>query len=65
MSFWSWFKTDGDKVFSFLSLSSLALQGVAGISAHDAQIALIVGVLATAAHQSFFPSNPSPQEISK
>jgi hypothetical protein len=58
VNFWEWFKADGDKLFSFVSLASLALQGVSSISPHVTAAALIAGVLATAAHQSFFPNPP-------
>lgn len=57
-SFIDWFKTDGDKIFTFVSLASLALPSIAGISPQALQAALISGVLATAAHQSFFPNVP-------
>jgi len=57
MTFWTWFKTDGDKVFTFFSLASLALQGVTDLPAAVMRGALIAGILATAAHQSFFPTN--------
>ena len=60
--FWTWFKTDGDHLFTFVSLASLALQGTPGIDPQMAHAALIAGVLATAAHNSFFPS---PQETPK
>lgn len=56
MSFWQWFKTDGDKVFTFVSLVSLALTGEPSIDPHVAKLAVIAGLVATAAHQSFFPT---------
>lgn len=60
MTFWQWFKSDGDRVFSFVTLASLALQGTPGIDPQVVHIAMISGILATAAHQSFFPTEPAP-----
>jgi hypothetical protein len=54
----NWFTQNGDKVFTFISLTSLALGGIAGLSPAVVQAALIAGVVATAAHQSFFPNPP-------
>lgn len=58
MSFIDWFKTDGDKLCNFVSVAALALTGVKGMPPEVAGYALIAGVLATAAHQSFFPNTP-------
>ena len=59
MIFWNWFKVNGDKVFTFLSLASLGLQGLTDLSPVVLKGALVAGVLATAAHQSFFPNQPN------
>jgi ABC-type Mn2+/Zn2+ transport system ATPase subunit len=56
MKFWNWFEANGDKVFNFVTLASVMLAKVDGLSAGTSQAILIAGVLATAAHQSFFPS---------
>ena len=56
MTFWDWFKSNGDKVFTFVSLASLALSAVTDLPHSVLQGAMIAGILATAAHQSFFPS---------
>lgn len=58
MTFLDWFKSDGDKLFNFISLAAAVLPGVAGIDPKITGAALLVGVLATAAHQSFFPNAP-------
>lgn len=58
----NWFKASGDKLFTFITLASIALKGVDGLPAWASQGILIVGVLATAAHQSFFPNAPQGQE---
>ncbi len=58
MTFWQWFQRDGDKVFTFIALSSIALKGVDGLAAWMSQAAMVAGLLATAAHQSFFPNQP-------
>lgn len=54
----NWFKAYGDKLFTFITLASAALQGVDGLSMAVTQGLLIVGILATAAHQSFFGNSP-------
>lgn len=64
MSFWQWFKTDGDKLFTFIALASAALQGQTDLPTWVMKASLIGGILATAAHQSFFP-NPSPATPAK
>jgi hypothetical protein len=58
MTFIDWFKTDGDKLCTFITLSTGALGGVAGLSPAAVQACVIAGVLAIAAHQSFFPNGP-------
>lgn len=58
MNFWLWFKTDGDKVCTFAALFALALHGQAGVPAQVLQWATVIGLMATAAHQSFFPNTP-------
>lgn len=69
MGFWAWFKTDGDKLCNFVSTAALALEGLGALTGQPAghavdlqpivvQIALVAGVLATSAHQSFFPNSP-------
>ena len=60
---WKWFQGNGDKVFTFLTLASVALKGVDDLPAWADQLILVGGILATAAHQSFFPS--VPKETSK
>lgn len=54
MKFWNWFTQNGDKVFNFVTLASVMLAKIDGLSATTSQAILIAGVLATAAHQSFF-----------
>lgn len=54
MKFWNWFQANGDKAFNFVTLASVMLAKVDGLSAGASQAILIAGVLATAAHQSFF-----------
>jgi len=58
MTFWEWFKSDGDKIFTFVSLASIAVQGQTGLGPQIEHGALIAGVLATAAHQAFFTNVP-------
>jgi hypothetical protein len=71
MNFWTWFSKDGDKVCNFLSLSSLALMGLKTatgtplLSQGDLTLCLVVGVLATTAHQSFFPNQPTASASKK
>lgn len=62
MSFIDWFKSDGDKVCNFVTLAALALGHTAGLSDSATQITIIAGVLATAAHQSFFPNTPQEKQ---
>ena len=59
MTFWQWFQRDGDKVFTFVALASVALKGVDGLAPWVSQAALVAGLLATAAPQSFFPTQPA------
>lgn len=56
----NWFRNNGDKIFTFLSLASIALQGVDDLPAWATKLILVAGILATAAHQSFFPNTPTP-----
>lgn len=68
MSFWTWFKSDGDKLCNFVTLASLALQTQPSIPRGVLAWMTVGGVLATAAHQSFFTSSTPDapvQEISK
>lgn len=58
MNFGRWFAGNGDKVFTFITLASVALKGVDDLPAWASQLILVLGILATAAHQSFFPSQP-------
>lgn len=60
MKSWNWFQTNGDKVFNFLTLASVLLSKVDGLSAATSQAVLIIGILATAAHQSFFQPKVNP-----
>ncbi len=55
-----WFALNGDKVFTFITLACIALKGIDGLPAWTTQVILVCGILATAAHQSFFPSQPIP-----
>jgi len=59
MKFWNWFEANGDKVFNFITLASVLLSKVDGLSAQTSTVITICGILATAGHQSFFPS-PQP-----
>lgn len=59
VGFWEWFKSDGDRIFTFVSLASIALTGTQGVDPVFAKDALIAGVLATAAHNAFFPTPKS------
>lgn len=63
MTFWEWFKSDGDKLCNFVSTTSLGLMGLKAIAGVGAALpepvllgCLVAGVVATSAHQSFFPS---------
>jgi len=58
MSFWQWFQTNGDRVFAFLAMLSVALKGVDGLPPNVSQAVLIVGIVATVAHQAFFTNVP-------
>lgn len=58
MTFWEWFKADGDHVFGFFSLLSIALQGQTDLPPPVTHWAVVAGVIATVAHQSFFPTTP-------
>ena len=57
----NWFKANGDKLFTFITLASVALNGVDDLPAWASQLILIIGILATAAHQSFFGNAPQGQ----
>lgn len=55
-----WLAQHGDQLATFISLASISLKGVDNLPAWATQLILIAGILATAAHQSFFPSaNPT------
>lgn len=55
-----WFAKNGDRLFTFITLASAALQGVDHLPGWLSQAILVCGILATAAHQSFFsPVNPA------
>lgn len=56
MTFWQWFQSSGDRVFAFVSMLSVALQGVDDLSPSTSKLILIAGIVATVAHQSFFPT---------
>ena len=60
MTFWQWFQTNGDRMFAFLSMLSVALKSVDGLPPNVSQAILIVGIVATVAHQTFFPNAPGP-----
>ena len=60
MTFWQWFTQNGDRVFAFLSMLSVALKGVDGLSPNVSQAIIAVGIVATVAHQAFFPNSPGP-----
>ena len=53
----NWFKANGDKLFTFLALASVALKGIDDLPVWASQLILVAGILATAAHQSFFPTS--------
>lgn len=58
MKFGTWFVQNGDRVFTFLTVASIALKGVDNLPPWANEAILIGGILATAAHQSFFPTTP-------
>ena len=58
--FWQWFQANGDRVFAFFSMLSVALKGVDGLTPQVSQTILLAGIVATVAHQSFFPNPPGP-----
>ena len=60
MTFWQWFQSNGDRVFAFFSLLSVALKGVDGLPPNVSQTILVLGIVATVAHQAFFPNSPGP-----
>lgn len=62
-SFIDWFKTDGDKLCSFVALASIGVKATDGLPANVTTAMVIASVIATAAHQCFF-ATPS-QENSK
>lgn len=57
MTFWQWFKVDGDKLCNFVSLLSIACKAEGSIPPWITSATLIAGIVATAAHQSFFPTS--------
>jgi len=59
----NWFEANGDKLFTFLAVASIALKGVDDLPAWASQLILVIGILATAAHQSFFPSAPTGPKL--
>ena len=60
MTFWQWFKQDGDQIFVFLSLVGLGLQALGDAPHWMTQTGIVMGIIATAAHRSFFPAQPGP-----
>ena len=54
----NWFANNGDRVFTFITLAAAAMQGQPNIPQTWDHWIMLAGVLATAAHQSFFPPNP-------
>ena len=60
MTFWQWFTQNGDRVFAFISMLSVALKSVDGLPPNVSQAILIVGIVATVAHQVFFPNQTGP-----
>lgn len=50
----NWFKAYGDRLFTFIALASISLKGMDGLPAWATQVIEVAGILATAAHQSFF-----------
>jgi hypothetical protein len=62
MTFWQWFQKDGDQIFTFLSLLSLALKGVDGLPPTATTILVVVGIVANVAHRSFFPMPAEPAQ---
>ncbi len=57
----NWFSEHGGKCFTFLALSSASLQGLDGLPKIVSQAIIIIGILATAAHQSFFQRKETPK----
>lgn len=58
MTFWIWFAQNGGRLFTFISLAAAAFQGQTDLPPWVLHAAIIAGILATAAHQSFFPTQP-------
>lgn len=56
MSFWNGFRAHGDQIFTFIALAAAAFQGQTDLPPWVLHAAIIGGILATAAHQSFFPT---------
>lgn len=52
----NWFAANGDRAFTFVTLTCAALQGIDHLPGWATQLILICGIIATAAHQSFFPN---------
>jgi hypothetical protein len=54
----NWFAQNGDKVITFVGLVALAFQTQSTFPHWVIQAALAGSIVATAAHQSFFPTPP-------
>jgi len=52
------FKSYGDRIFTFIALASVTMQGLDYLPGWVNHLILVSGMLATAAHQSFFPNQP-------
>jgi hypothetical protein len=68
MTFWQWFQGNGDKVFVFISTSSLAIMalnttGQIHIPTTVSMTLLVCSVLASQAHQIFFPNPPNGAQL--
>lgn len=61
MSIGKWLAQHGDQVCTFASLAAISLKGVDDLPAWVTQLLIVLGILATAAHQSFFPNVPPAQ----
>jgi hypothetical protein len=58
----NWFAINGDRLFTFITLAAAALSGQPDIPPTWDRWIMLSGILATAAHQSFFPTPPRTTE---
>jgi len=62
-TFLKWFAQNGDRFFTFVTVAAQMLNGVDGLSPHTTTAVTIASIIATAAHQSFFPNvNPGVKQ---